>query len=839
MDAAWGGSDGLDACEQALYAGTGAPAALPAPDSGALLEKLARRALIDAGIPPGSTGKLRVALITAGARVSELSWPGMLLSGAVDLSLHENPLVGALEQAAYLLAEVSPRADAVVFASVGASSMRPAGQTGALAFNRAGLGFDRTTHSWRRGDGGGAVVLMNTRRAIEEGRRVYAILHSLAAHEGTLARLSLPQPPALDDVRACCRQALAEAGVSPEQVGYVEAFACGSDALDGIEIAGLVQAYRPAEQDFTAALGSVQTGAGYLGPAAGLAGLIHAALCLYQRILPGSQGWTGPKLPALWRGAPFYIPAESRPWFTPSDGAGRLAGLNLVGLGGACAHLLLAESQGRGFRPGQAYHPNRALAQCGFFLIPLAGDDLPGLLDRLIMLKQALAAAPDLSRLAAEAGDQAAGDQAAGCQAAGCQAAFALALVGHSAEELLREADLALKALPSAFEQRCEWQTPLGSYFTPEPVGRLGDVALVYPGAFSVYPGVGKDLFRLFPGLHPRADALTSDLGRVFRERMLFPRGLNPFTKEEIEAQEAQLLDDPIAMLISGTALSVLYTHILQETFAVRPAAAFGYSLGENSMIYASGVWYSQGDEAAARLETSPAFLTRLAGPKLAIREYWGLPPVPAEGEGSLWSNYLAMVSVEKARAAVEQEPRVFLTHINTPRQVVIGGEPQACLRVLAELKCSSLKAPFDYALHCDVMSSEYAELANLHRYPVENETPLCLYSAAGYAPLPLEQEAIAQKMAGMLTSPLDFPRLVRQVYADGARVFIEAGAASNCSRWIDETLKGSPHLALSMNRRGTDDTHTLVRMVARLFSHRVPLRLSALYQPTLEKVDV
>ncbi|MBE0697945.1 MAG: hypothetical protein IH586_13565, partial [Anaerolineaceae bacterium] len=269
----------------------------------------------------------------------------------------------------------------------------------------------------------------------------------------------------------------------------------------------------------------------------------------------------------------------------------------------------------------------------------------------------------------------------------------------------------------------------------------------------------------------------------------------------------------------------------------VHPAAAFGYSLGENSMIYASGVWASQGDQAAARLEESAAFRVRLAGPQQAIREYWEIELPPQEMEKSLWSNYLVMAVPEKVQAVLAKESRVYLTHINTPRQVVIGGDPEACQRVLNDLHCSSLQAPFNYAIHCEVMRSEYAELAVLHNYPVENETSLRLYSAAGYAPLTMGQEEIAEKMAEMLTSPLDFPQLVQKVYADGARVFIEAGAGSNCSRWIDETLKGSPHLALSMNRRGTDDYHTLVRMVARLFSHRVPLRLSALYQTTAEKV--
>ncbi len=153
----------------------------------------------------------------------------------------------------------------------------------------------------------------------------------------------------------------------------------------------------------------------------------------------------------------------------------------------------------------------------------------------------------------------------------------------------------------------------------------------MYPGAFNSYPGVGKDLLRLFPSLYMRMDGLTGDLGGVLHERMLYPRGLNPFSRDEIAAQEVALLADPMAMLISGTTLSVMYTHILQETFGVQVGSAFGYSLGENSMIYAAGVWSTQGDEAAARLKGSAAFNVRLAGPQQAVREYWGIQPSSAE----------------------------------------------------------------------------------------------------------------------------------------------------------------------------------------------------------------
>ena len=836
MGVAWGGCDSLDAFERLVFeagarqavptsvAGEGAPKpvkVLPAGDI--LLAKVARQALQDAELAPEDLDSMRVALLVAGGRPARQNWEWA--SRIEDLSDHPNPLVAALERSAALLP--SGEADVVVFAA--GSNLNSLPEDATFSPARPGMGFDRDVHGWRLGEGAGAVVWMKVDQAVQQGRRIYAVVRAAAAvggqtrqeAEGIFPAVQLPVAPSLQDVSSCCQAALAAAGVSAGQVGYLDAFASGQDALDGIESAGLVQAYRQPQQALNTALGSGQASVGYLGPATGLVGFVQAALCLHQRTIPGLPGWAAPKLPALWRGAPFYVPGESRSWFEKKSGPGRLAGLNVMGLNGSFAHLILGELPGQ---PAQATQPR---VRGGFHLFPLAGDTLAELVDRLSELRQALIFAADLNDLAAEYYETVLHSE---------QSTRALAIVGHHHEDLLREIDLALNALPAAFENGTEWQTPLGSYFTSRPVGRLGGVALVYPGAFNSYPGVGKDLFRLFPGLYRRWAGLTDDLGAVFREQLLYPRSLAAFSSADLAKLEASLLDDPIAMLISGTALAVTYTYILQQVFAIQPGAAFGYSLGENSMMYATGVW-GQGDAAAARLAGAETFRVRLAGPQLAIREYWGLEPAQEAATGQrLWANYLVMAAPEKVQQALAQETRVYLTHINTPRQVVIGGDPDACQRVLAQLRCSSLQAPFDYALHCDVIWSEYEALADLHNWPIEQDPGLRMYTAADYAPLVLEQVGVSGKFAHMLTTPLDFPRLVQRVYADGARVFIEAGAGSNCARWIAETLKGSPHLALSMNRRGTDDYHTLVRMLARLYSHQVPMDLSALYLSAAEK---
>jgi PfaB family protein len=817
MDAAWGGCDGINRFERLVYTTSGGDKSSTFADCD-LLSETALRALHDAGFPTNRGGRMHIAAVTAGASPPPAGWDWA--DQTMDLSSHPNPLAAAVSEAERLLA--SQAADAVVFAACSGKG-HPHGDT-PLASSKAALGFDRDVHSWRIGQGAGAVVFVRASQALHEGWRLYAVIRSMAVANGAVFQAGeLPVPPVLDAVRGCCQSAIAAAGIAPAQIGYVEAFASGFDTMDGIEIAGLVQAYRQPVDDLPTALGSAQSQLGYLGAASGLAGLVQAALCVFHRFVPGAPGWTGPKLPALWRGAPFYVPVESQPWFAKADGQGRLAGISAPGTGGSYAHLILGEVL------EQPVRSNNALADGGFHLFPLVGGSLQEILNQLEDLSRELTSVQDLSRLAAEVCEQ---------SQRSCDAAYGLAIVGRNQDEVLREIEMAQRALPGAFEKGSDWQTPMGSYFTSQPVGREGGVALVYPGAFNSYPGVGKDLLHLFPNLHQYAASITNNLGEVFHERQLYPRSLTPLSKEAISAQEASLLADPIAMLISGAVLALLYTRVLQDGFGILPSAAFGYSLGENSMMFATGVW-AQGDQAADRLKASDSFRARLAGSQLAVREYWGMSSDTGAETGELWSNYLVMCPPEKIQAALESESRVYLTHINTPRQVVIGGDPQACQRVLAKLRCSSLQAPFDYALHCEAMRSEFDALVDLHDWPVENVPPQLMYSAADYSAINIERHEISQKIGHMLTTPLDFPRLINKVYEDGARVFIEVGAGSNCARWIDESLKNSPHLALSLNRRGTDDYTTLVRSIARLHSHRVPLDMTRLYQISKERLSL
>jgi PfaB family protein len=738
----------------------------------------------------------------------------------INLSAEANPLAAAVHQAQNLL--YLNLVDAVVIGSVVL-----AGDFDGLLQNSSSplnsgphtLGFDRQVDGWTTGEGASAIVLRRYDAVLAEHDRIYAVLDALgwtARVAGGVVKNVFPTLLSSDTILLSCQQAFLLAQLEPAKIGYLEVLGSGFAPIDAAEMAGITRAYRTAGADLSCALGSVQTNLGHLFTATGLAAIIKTALCLYHRFIPATPQWSGPKKPELWVDTPFYVPADTRSWFLPASEAKRCAAIDGIGLDGSCAHLILSEET------SQSERPNSYLAHSDFYLFPIGGNSAGELSAKLEKLRQALQMNGQLRPAAID------------CFKAYQQslpANYVLCIVGHGLDEIQREMEYAARDVFGVFDKKKTWQTPQGSYLTTDPVGEQGRVAFVYPGAFNSYTGMGRELFLLFPQLYERLVGLTSDLGQTIHDRLLYPRSLEALSKEQADQLEAELNNAPIAMIISGSLMAVLFTMILRDLFKVQPDSAFGYSLGEIAMLFGMGVW-DEADQTSAKLSASTLFRTRLSGPQNAVREYWGMSPQNDNPGGiALWNNYFLMAPAEKVAAAIKDQPHVYLTHINTPRQVVIGGAQENCQNLIASIKCNTLKAPFDFALHCDAMRSEYAALVDLLSWPVAQKSQTRLYSAADNRPLPIDSQDIAAKISSMLCSCLDFPKLVQQVYADGARIFIELGANSNCSKWIDDTLKEQPHLAASINRKGAEDYASIVRVLAKLASHRVPVDLSALYQ--------
>ncbi len=659
------------------------------------------------------------------------------------------------------------------------------------------------------GDGGCAVLLRRYDQAKKDGDRVYALLDAFAKGPTEAPK---PIPGDAEAVVQVCGEAFRMSGVEPATIGYIEVVGEGPEESGPELIKGLTLAYSTGREELTCALGSLQANLSHSSPASGLGSLVKTALCLYHRYIPALPGWGGPRYPDIWLKSPFYVAGESRPWFLDSPLTKRAAAIQHRE-GSAFAHLILSEEPGEGLRE------NRYLKVVSPYCFPLAGDDPEDLLRQLAALGRDVGSNRSLVVTARENLSAFQGRSTS---------AYALMIVGHTREELRKEIDFLQMRVPAAAEEGGELKTPKGSYFTPKPLGGNGSVAFVYPGVGSAYVGLGHATFHLFPELYEPAFRLSPDLGESLREKELYPRSREPLTEDEVWKRELKLRKDIRSIGEGGMGFFVLYTMILRDIFKVVPQVALGYSLGEPGMIASLGVW----DEPARMADTfrrSPIFRERLHGSLTAVRELWGIGrggPGPTE---KIWDSYTLQATPETVRTAIEKGDRAYLTIINAPNEVVIAGEPESCLRVIKRIGCKYFPLGLHLAIHCDPAGLEYDGLVDLYTLPTVKIPGIKFYSSSCYKAIPIRSRAVAHSIAKAFCEPVDFPRLVRGVYEDGARIFIELGSRKFCSHLIDRILPDRDHLAMAVNVKGTRDESSLARVLAQLVGHRVPVDLTPL----------
>ncbi|MBA2472093.1 MAG: beta-ketoacyl synthase [Pseudonocardiales bacterium] len=214
-------------------------------------------------------------------------------------------------------------------------------QLGALSPSQQIRPFHRGADGILIGEGTGMVVLKRLADAGDD--RIYAVIRGTGiASDGRAT--SLMSPRADGQVRAVERAWLT-ADLDPTEpgaLGLVEAHGTATQAGDETELASLTRVFGPPNgtgQDI--GIGSVKSMIGHAMPAAGIAGLIKAALAVHHGVLPPTLHCDDPH-PAL-VGSRFAPVAEARPW--PSLGSTpRRAGVNAFGFGGINAHAILEQS---------------------------------------------------------------------------------------------------------------------------------------------------------------------------------------------------------------------------------------------------------------------------------------------------------------------------------------------------------------------------------------------------------------------------------------------------------------------------------------------------------------
>ena len=202
--------------------------------------------------------------------------------------------------------------------------------------------FDAKAKGAVIGDGVALVVFKRLEDALADGDHIYAVIKGSAVNNDGSLKVGYTAP-SVDGQMAAITEALAVAGVDAGSIGFVETHGTATELGDPIEVTALAKAYRHStDQVGYCAVSSVKPNIGHLDRAAGVTGLIKAALSLQHELITRVLHFEKPNPNIDFANSPFFVAAQAIPW--PRGEVVRRAGVNVVGLGGTNVHFVLEEA---------------------------------------------------------------------------------------------------------------------------------------------------------------------------------------------------------------------------------------------------------------------------------------------------------------------------------------------------------------------------------------------------------------------------------------------------------------------------------------------------------------
>jgi acyl transferase domain-containing protein/acyl carrier protein len=653
-----------------------------------------------------------------------------------------------------------------------------------MAFEKAGMmaedgrckTFDDRADGYVRGEGAALVVLKTLDKALTDGDRIYSVILSTElVQDGRSNGLMAPNVSAqIDVIAGACRKA----GVDPASISYLEAHGTGTHLGDMIELTAIGRTVGASSRSENCRIGSVKTNIGHLEAAAGVAGLIKTALCLYNDRLVGSLNFETPNhrlkweefriqvqlatsdLPAVQCALPESL-SDHRLDFADRDV--HLAGVSSFGFGGMNVHAILA-SPPRARRPHAA--DNR---DAGLTFLPLsAGNEQD--------LRGAAAAYSELLTRADQAEVSRICDAALNGRAHGSwRMAFPLC------------ATEGIKGAVDAFAQTGK-TTAIG----PSKTQPSSNLIFVFTGQGSQWSGMGQRLFSCDPVFADEVVRL-SDLVRNLRgwspiEVMFSPDKLTELAQTEFAQPVIFILQIALAKSL--------------ERRGFRATAVVGHSLGEITAL------------CHARMLTTEQAI-RLVIERARAMEV-------GSGRG-------AMLAVRgQSRKDIELLLKKQFSHVaiaadNSSDSLVLSGMSAEIAKLAEFLKRRGIAAkllPSSYAFHNpETVAADEDYLAFAREIPVVPPA-VTVYSTVTGRALNINDVDNRQYWLANIQNTVEFRKAVGAAIADGMSHLVEIGPQPVLSTHIDTIARDASANVNTYHllKQGADEAREVCESLASMF---------------------
>ena len=517
--------------------------------------------------------------------------------------------------------------------------------------------FDSRADGFGRGEGCGLIVLKRLSDALADGDNILALILGTAVNQdGPSSGLTAPNGPSQESV---IREALANAGLKPSEITYVEAHGTGTSLGDPIEIQALGSVFGKRDTNQPLMVGSVKTNFGHLEGAAGIAGLIKAALALHHRTIPPHLHLQelNPLIP--WAELPITIPTQPTPW---PENSSLHAGVSAFGFSGTNAHIIL------GAAPEQT--PVRKTVDQPKYVLKLSTKSENTLRELAQRYHQHLSMAHDEDM----------SDICFSANVGRANQSHRLSVVADSRKDALEK----LTAFVSSSD-----------IYTNTPgltAGRVKSVdppkiAFLFTGQGSQYISMGKQLYDRQSAFRQTVDKCAEILQPYLQHPLLdvlFINKSDPLLINETEYTQP-------ALFVLEYALAELW-----RSWGIKPSVVMGHSVGEYVAACIASVF---------SLED---------GLKLIAERGRLMQALPSGGQmAALFSD---QQHVEEILSSYEGQ--VSIAAINGPQNIVISGEKssvQAITGILADQGIKSQLLTVSHAFHSHLMEpmlSDFEKIA-------------------------------------------------------------------------------------------------------------------------------
>ena len=638
-------------------------------------------------------------------------------------------------------------------------------RAGVLAPDGRTKAFEAAADGFGRGEGCAVIVLKRLSDALADGDPIHALIRGSAVdHDGAGAGLTVPSETAQIKV---IRDCLANAQLTPAEIGFIETHGTGTELGDPIELRALASVFaahhRPENPLY---LGAVKSSIGHLEAAAGLAGLIKAVLVVKHGRIPVQCHFHHPNPHIPWEELPFAIPRQTLPW--PAGHLRRLAGISAFGMSGTNAHVVLEAAP-----PASApAAENREYPDRPLHLLLLSAQSKPALQAMIKRYRNHLADHPQ----------QNLADICHGAARGRGLFEHRLAVVCASREEAAEQL--------AALEQSGHAS---GAVLGRVPKDRLDErPVFLFTGQGSQYWRMGHELFQTQPCFRAAVDRCAAILDPLLEKPLLdILHG---------DEQDRALIDrtdfTQPALFTIQYGLAELW-----RSWGVEPSAVLGHSLGEYAAACVAGLF---------SLED---------GLRLVAERGRLMHRLPGNG---------AMAAVfcddakELERWLKSRGEEVVVSAYNSPRELVLSGPRSALITILDHLSKQGVtgrELTVSHAFHSPLMAPMGETFAPIAQSVVYAPPVVDMLSTVDGQ---WNTAGVADYWCRQLLRPVRFHTAMNELSSRGYRLFLEIGPRPFLTGLGRACLPGEEHTWLYSLNQGRGDCQCLLPSMARMFCRGV-----------------